>query len=322
MKRLIAAILAAVLLCGCRAAPKRFSSQFFDVFDTVTELTVYCESQDEFYRILRICHDELIRLNGIFDIYGDSGESAAAALNSGALSDCPSELYELVESGIEWYDLSGGKLNIAMGSVLSLWHDCREKGVLPDGGELSTRAGHCDIKNIVLDGETVALGDSDMSLDFGAIAKGYAAEKAAELIEDTFSGSFALNIGGNVVTRGEKPSGKWEIGIEDPNGGILTTVKAAGECVVTSGDYQRYFEYGGKRYHHIIDPETLYPAEKWRSVTVIAGDSSVADPLSTALFLLDESDGRELLKKFGAEALWVAPDGEVIRTEGFSEYEK
>ena len=323
MKRLfLLMLLALTLLCGCEAAPKRFSAVYSDVFDTVTEFTAYCSSQEEFNRLSEICHGELTRLHGIFDIYDGDVENGARALNSGYIEDCPEELLLLIDRGKEWYSISGGKLNIAMGSVLSLWHDCREKGVLPDANRLKERAEHCDIGKISVDGKSVALLDPKMSLDFGAIAKGYAAQRTAELLGEGFDGSFALNVGGNVVTRGEKPSGKWEIGIEDPDGGILTTVKTAGECVVTSGDYQRYFEVDGVRYHHIIDPDTLYPASLWRSVTVIAEDSGIADALSTALFCMSESDGAELALRFGAQALWVAPDGSIRRTEGFAEYEK
>ena len=324
MKKLLFVAAALLMLTGCEAYPKRFSATYTDVFDTVTEFTAYCGDEEEFEALSEAVHGELKRLHEIFDIYNSyEGLDNAKTLNDAAGNSValPEELVGLIDSGIKWHTLSGGRLNIAFGSVLSEWHRCREEGVLPDPELLKELAEHCDISLVETDGNCAALGDPAMSLDFGAMAKGYAAQKAAELAESLGGKSFALSVGGNIVTRGEKPSGKWEIGIQDPDGGILTTVKVAGEAVVTSGDYQRYYEVGGVRYHHIIDPNTLYPASLWRSVTVIAENSDDADALSTALFLMPLDEGKALAEKFSAEALWVSPDGTVTRTEGFSDYE-
>lgn len=324
MKKLLCVTIALLLLTGCEAYPKRFSATYTDVFDTVTEFTAYCGSEEEFEALAGAVHGELKRLHEIFDIYNCyEGLDNAKTLNDAAGKSValPEELVGLIDSGIKWHTLSGGRLNIAFGSVLSEWHRCREEGVLPDPELLRELAEHCDISLVETDGNCAALGDPAMSLDFGAMAKGYTAQQAAELAESLGGKSFALSVGGNIVTRGEKPSGKWEIGIQDPDGGILTTVKVAGEAVVTSGDYQRYYEVGGVKYHHIIDPNTLYPASLWRSVTVIAENSDDADALSTALFLMPLDEGKALAEKFSAEALWVSPDGTVTRTEGFSDYE-
>ena len=324
MKKLLCVAAALLMLTGCEAYPKRFSATYTDVFDTVTEFTAYCGDEEEFEVLSEAVHGELKRLHEIFDIYNSyEGLDNAKTLNDAAGNSValPEELVGLIDSGIKWHTLSGGRLNIAFGSVLSEWHRCREEGVLPDPELLKELAEHCDISLVETDGNCAALGDPAMSLDFGAMAKGYAAQKAAELAESLGGKSFALSVGGNIVTRGEKPSGKWEIGIQDPDGGILTTVKVAGEAVVTSGDYQRYYEVGGVKYHHIIDPNTLYPAALWRSVTVIAENSDDADALSTALFLMPLDEGKALVEKFSAEALWVSPDGTVTRTEGFSDYE-
>ena len=324
MKKLLCVAAALLMLTGCEAYPKRFSATYTDVFDTVTEFTAYCGAEEEFEALSEAVHGELKRLHEIFDIYNSyEGLDNAKTLNDAAGKSValPEELVGLIDSGKEWHTLSGGRLNIAFGSVLSEWHRCRDEGVLPDPELLKELAEHCDISLVKTDGNSAALDDPAMSLDFGAMAKGYAAQKAAELAESLGGKSFALSVGGNIVTRGEKPSGKWEIGIQDPDGGILTTVKVAGEAVVTSGDYQRYYEVGGVRYHHIIDPNTLYPAALWRSVTVIAENSADADALSTALFLMPLDEGKALAEKFSAEALWVSPDGTVTRTEGFSGYE-
>ena len=324
MKRTFLIILAALtLFSGCNAAPKRFSAVYTDVFDTVTEFTAYCESEEEFESLSGALHAELLRLHGIFDIYDlAEGINNAKSLNDGVKGDYPPELCELVSFGVSMCELSGRQLNIALGSVLSLWSDCREKGVLPDADELLKRAEHCDIEKINLSGGEPSLEDPEMSLDFGALAKGYAAEKATEFLHGLGAECFALSLGGNISVSGEKPDGKWEIGVQSPDGGILTVLKISDLSVVTSGDYQRYYEVDGVRYHHIIDPKTLYPAKLWRSVTVVSKSSKEADALSTALFCLDLDSGKELLEKFSAEAVWVSYDGEVVRSKGFESYEK
>ena len=324
MKKIVCAVLCILLLTSCAPTKKRYSAVYPDVFDTLTEFTAYCSSQEEFDRISGAVHAELFRLHEIFDIYTDYGFSNVKALNESAGSpvEMHDEVVELIGSAKAWHQKTSGKLNIALGSVLSVWHDCRENEVLPDYETLLSRSKHCDIEKIFIDGSYVTLLDPEMSLDFGALAKGYAAEKAAEAAISEGAESFALSVGGNVVTYGKKPSGKWEIGIENPDGGLLTTVKVAGECVVTSGDYQRYFEVGGVRYHHIIDPDTLYPAALWRSVTVICNSSADADALSTALFCMDYESGAALAKEYGAEVMWVAADGGITRSEGFKDYER
>ena len=325
MKKLLILLMSAlILLSGCSAAPERYSATYADVFDTVTQLTVYCSSQKEFNEFSEAAHAELRLLHEIFDIYNTyDGLINAKSLNdsAGEAVEVSSWLIDVIESAIEWYSLSGGRLNAAMGSVLSLWHDCREAGILPDADELSDRAKHCNIENVVIDGNVVTLADPDMSLDFGAFAKGYAAEMTARLLESMGAENFVLSVGGNVVTRGEKPEGKWEIGVENPDGGLVTVVKVSDKAIVTSGDYQRYFEVDGVRYHHIIDPETLYPADIWRSVTIICDRSDVADALSTALFCMPLDEGMALIKEYGAEALWVDKSGAVTRSEGFKDYE-
>ena len=165
--------------------------------------------------------------------------------------------------------------------------------------------------------------DKELSLDVGSIAKGYAADRAASVLKEHGVSDFLINAGGNVVSSGKKPDGDWVIGIQDPdeNGGIYTKIKAPDKAVVTSGDYQRYYEYNGERYSHIIDTETLYPARSYRSVTIICGGSVDADALSTSLFCMTLEEGKTLAKRLDAEVLWIMPDGSACKTEGFSAYE-
>ncbi|MCD7731995.1 MAG: FAD:protein FMN transferase [Oscillospiraceae bacterium] len=315
MRKILAILVASTVLlslCGCGnsvTSVNRYESVYTDLFDTDCTFTAYCSSDEEFEAVSEAVYSELSRLDALFDIY-DGGEGSLKDLNDNKiLENADHDILELLDIGVLFYDLSGGKLNIAMGSVLSLWHDARETGILPDSEALTEAANHCDIANLIIDGDTITITDPEMSIDVGSIAKGYAADCAAEIAESYGLTSFALDLGGNVKTVGEKPTGKWVIGIQDPDGGILKTVEVSDLSVVTSGDYERYTIINGETYSHIIDPDTLYPAEHYRSVTVICESSSLGDALSTSLFCMDIESGKALAEELGVEALWVYADG-------------
>lgn len=328
MKKLSAVFALAVILTAFSAcsADNRYSDTYLDLFDTVTEFVAYLPSKDDFDAASKALRAELSRLNDLFDAYSDHGGANLKTVNDNAgisavFVGTDSDLLHLVEFGKEEYVRSGGKLNIAMGAVTALWRECMQTGVLPDADALRSAALHSDIEKVVISGGSLYLDDPGMRLDVGAIAKGYAAARAVRVLTDMGVTNFALNIGGNTVTSGKKPNGAWKIGIQDPDGGILTSLGVSGLSVVTSGDYRRFVEIDGIRYHHIIDPNTLYPSDNFRAVTVICPDHAKADALSTELFLLDVEDGKKLLADCGAEAIWVMPDGTTVRTEGFSKYE-
>ncbi len=314
MKRLFPALWVALILLGmfsgCEKASKRFQTSYTDVFDTVCTFTAYCDSEEQFESVSESLHGELLRLHRLFDIYNGPYDGGILALNrDGYLEDPDEDITALLELGKEYYNLSGGKLNIAMGTVLSLWHDAREDGVLPDKDKLTAASRHMDISKLIIEDGRITLSDPEMSIDVGAIAKGYAAQKAAELIIDLEIKNFALDLGGNIKTSGKKPDGEWNIGIRDPDGGVLTSVRASDLSVVTSGDYERFFELDGVRYSHIISPDTLYPADMYRSVTVVCENSADGDALSTSLFCMDLESGRELCEKLKVKAIWVMSDG-------------
>ena len=241
-----------------------------------------------------------------------------------------------VDSRIIWllseckkvFGTTGGKVNVAMGSVLKLWHDARSDGIndpvnakLPDRSALESAAEHTDLDAVVIDdaASTVFITDPRLRLDVGAIAKGWAVQQVAEKMP----AGLLISVGGNVCATGPKDESgtPWVVGVQDPAGGdsYLHTLYVTKGSVVTSGDYQRTYMVDGKLYHHIIDPVTLYPSEYWRSVTVVCDHSGWADALSTALFLLPLEEGQELLAQFDAKAMWVNADGEIFYSPGFQE---
>ena len=166
---------------------------------------------------------------------------------------------------------------------------------------------------------TVELLDEKMSLDVGALAKGYATERLADYLYENDMMHYALDVGGNLRVVGDKPSGSgWQTGVRNPSGsGYVYKFTLKDSSAVTSGGYGRYYTVDGKRYHHIIDKDTLMPAEHLASVTVIYPDSGLADALSTALFCMEYDSGADIIRSLdGARAVWVFNDG-TVKTIGF-----
>ena len=229
------------------------------------------------------------------------------------------------------YATTSGKVNVAMGSVLSIWHDHRDYGrenpenaTLPEMKELVEASAYVDIEKVIIDEEasTVYLEDAQMSLDVGGIGKGYAVQKAAEYARAIGLTDGLISVGGNAVALGKKQDGTlWKIGIENPDPeseDYVAVVGVTDACVVTSGDYQRYYEVDGVRYCHIIHPETLMPATYFSSVTIVAADSGWADALSTAVYNMTLDEGMALINRLpDIEAMWVTPDGELFYSDGF-----
>ncbi len=335
MKRLLCFTLAAcLLLSGCSATPeqKKYTATYLTLFDTVTTVVGFAVSEEAFAAQAQAIHDELLVYHQLFDIYNEyDGINNLKTVNDNA-GIAPVKVDEkiilLLKGCKSYYDLTAGKVNVAMGSVLQLWHEARSDGIndpanayLPDKAALEDAAKHMGPDNIIIDeaASTVYLADPQMRLDVGAIAKGWAAEEVAEAAPS----GLLISVGGNVCATGPKDDAgtPWVIGIEDPEGGeYLHTIYVTSGSVVTSGDYQRAYAVDGKVYHHIIDPNTLYPSAYWRSVTVVCQCSTLADALSTALFLLPLEEGQALLEKLGsigAEAMWVDADGKIYYSENF-----
>lgn len=329
-------LIVSLLLTGC-ALPERGKQQhqatFLDLFDTVTTISGMTDSEENFRQQVGQIHDVLLRYHQLFDIYNDyPGFNNLKTVNDHAGIEpvqVDGDIIRLLLDCRNYDELTGHTVNVAMGSVLALWHEARTAGLddpahaaLPDEEALKNAASHADWAAVEIDEEagTVYLSDPALRLDVGAVAKGWAAQRAAEATP----AGFLISVGGNVCATGPKDDSgtPWVVGITDPDGGsdYLHTLYNRDSAIVTSGDYQRYYVVDGETYHHIIDPATLYPARRYRSVTVICGDSGLADALSTALFILPRAEGEALAQNCGAEAMWVDAEGSRFYTQGFQAY--
>ena len=363
-KRIFSALLVAALslslLAGCGSTsgstassaadgPQRYSTVFYDVFDTVTQVIAYCDSEEEFTAQMDALHADLVEYNQLYDIYNDyDGVTNIKTINDNAgiaPVTVDDKILGMLELAQTMYDTTGGKLNIALGSVLNIWHNYREAALaddndsnnqLPTQEELDAAAQHCDIANLIIDedAKTVYLADPAMSLDVGSVGKGYAVEQAAQAAEARGLTSALVSVGGNLRAIGTKPDGsQWTGGVENPwnasevytntNSIFGSPINMSDLALVTSGDYQRYFVVDGKRYHHIIDPDTLWPAAYYNGVTVLCPDSGMADCLTTALFCMPLEEGQKLVESLdGVEAMWCTPDKQATTSSGWDSHLK
>ncbi len=336
MRKLILVLVCCFLLTGCGTqqvpAQKQYTATFLSLFDTVTTVVGKAESQEAFQEKVQQLRDGLDRYHRLFDIY----EEYEGICNLKTLNDTAAiapvtvdpEILDLLEDCKAYYTATGGVFNPAMGSVLRLWHDAREDGLndpanayLPDPEALEAAAMHMDPADIILDREasTVFFADPELKLDVGAIAKGWAVQRVCQQAPE----GLLISVGGNVCATGPKSADgtPWAVGIQNPDGSsnYLHILNVKSGCVVTSGSYQRTYGVDGKLYHHIIDPNTLYPSELWVSVTVVSEDSGLADVLSTSLFVLDREAGQALLDRYGAQAMWVDTLGNQYYSPGFQD---
>ena len=335
MKRFFALFLILpMLLCGCTGAgeeKKQYSATFLTVFDTVTTIVGRETSEEAFTEKAQAVHDGLLVYHQLFDIYNEY----EGLNNLKTVNDHPGEavavdgaVIDLLTDCKRYYELTNGRVNAAMGSVLYLWHEAREDGLndmanayLPEGDALAEAAAHASWDSVVIDAEngTVTITDPRLRLDVGAIAKGWSVQRVAE----TAPAGLLISVGGNVCATGPKDESgtPWVVGVQNPDGGenYLHTLYLTKGSMVTSGDYQRAYLVDGEIYHHIIDPDTLYPGTLWRAVTVVCPDSGLADALSTALFLLPIEEGQKLLDACESTAMWVDKDGTIHYSTGFED---
>ncbi len=319
---------------------QKYSDYSFEYFDTVSSIVGYAENQEEFDRVSEQALSLLGEYHKLYTIYHryDGMENLCTVndLLDGAHRTVTVDrrIIDMLLFSKEAYRLTGGAVNIAMGSVLSIWHDYRTDGAddpfnssLPPMDKLIEASKHTDIEDLVIDEEncTVTITDPEMTLDVGAIAKGYAVEMVARHLEESGVTGYVLNVGGNVRAIGRKGDGTlWKVGIEDPEdtqGEYVVYLNVADQAIVTSGSYQRYYIVDGKRYHHIISKDTLMPAEGFMSVSVVCKNSAYGDALSTALFCMTLEEGRALVESMAdTEAMWITSEGEKYFSSGFMKH--
>lgn len=340
MKKFLTLLLA--LCMGCKTSINYTQKQMYSFdsgFDTVIAYIEWVEDGDTQYREnANKTFEKFSYYNELFDSFHDyENINNIKTINDNAGIKAVSVNQEVIDMLLEakyFYDISYGKIDVTAGKMISLWHDAREIGMelnthgeygeVPNHAELEESIKHKGWDKIIIDDKnnTVFITDPYVSLDVGSVAKGYATQRVAEYLVTENVKNAVIDAGGNLKALSGKYNGKdWITGIRNPNNpslspddSLLTIQYSGDKSAVTSGDYERAFiANDGKSYSHIIDPDTTYPADKYRSVTIITTDAGVADCLSTALFCLDYEDGLKVIEQYKKdhdnaflEVIWVA----------------
>ena len=323
MKRVCCAVLAALLLClsgcGVQSEPEQLS---LFAMDTYMTLAAYGDKASE---ALAACGQELNRLDGALSRTREGSE--IYTLNAQGSADVSQETADLISAALTLSKATGGAFDPTVAPLVTLWGITTDSPRVPQQTEIDALLPLVGTKHVTLEGTRVTL-DAGCAMDLGGIAKGYASDRLADIFAQYGVDSALVSLGGNVYARGTKPGGQdWNVAVQHPEQeGYAAMLSLADAFAVTSGGYQRYFEENGQLYHHIIDPATGRPAESGlTSVTVVAdgaaGNGTMCDALSTALFVMGEDRALELWRSgvYDFDLILVTEDGRLLATAGIAD---
>ena len=318
-------LLCTLLLTGCGQQSASVSAdaepQSIDLFamDTTMTLTAYGDHAED---ALAGAKSEIERLDALFSISSESGD--IYALNRDYAVTLHEDTQALLKRALEVSDSTDGIFDCTIEPVMDAWGFTTQNYRVPSADELQQLLTHVDYKQVQQNGSDVSI-PADVQVDLGGIAKGYTSDRIMQVFADNGVTSGIVSLGGNVQALGCKPDGsKWRVAVQDPNdeGENFAVVEIADEAVITSGGYQRYFEEDGATYHHIIDPRTGYPADSGViSSTIISHDGTLADGLSTSLFIMGVDDALDYWRAHSDEfdAILMDENGTVYVTDGIAD---
>lgn len=320
----IFALMLAVVSCNRQEDEPVVKTGFY--LDTLIKISAYGPGASE---AIDACFERLGEIDVKMNARASDSEVAAINEAAGEHSvQVSPDTFFVIKRGLYFSELSGGRFDITVGPLVNLWGIGTDRARVPEKSEIEEALNLINYNDVLVDEDqkTVMLKRPGMAIDLGAIAKGYAADEVIRILKERGIKSAVADLGGNVYVLGKKPNGQpWKIGIQDPfelRGDIFATVEASDKTLVTSGVYERYFEEGGKRYHHLLDTSTGYPVDNGLvSVTIISDSSMDADALSTTVFSLGLEQGMQLVESLpDVEAVFVTKDKEVYVSSGMSAY--
>ncbi len=330
----VAAVVTLILTCcGCKALNITKISHVDTAMGTVIQLNIYTtdrenNAEEDMMKLLRQLEEQdlsrRLETSEVWRVNQAAKEEAQIMLSP--------KLAEILSACLEVWEASQGAFDITVGSVAEVWNidqwaagENKGEFVLPETEKLWQALEQSGSEKIQLKDRKLLV-QPGMVLDLGAVGKGIALDELLEYLQSKQNITGAIiSVGGSVLTYGEKPEGnKWIVGITNPKdtASNIGTLSLEGQwCISTSGDYERYVEIDGVRYHHILNPNTGYPANSGLSgVTVLTKDGFLSDALSTACFVLGEEKGLELAAKYSAEVLFIRQDGSVCMSPGMKDY--
>ena len=291
---------------------------------TVIEITLIADDEEAANKASLQAFQEIKRIETLMSPWLDSSDVTRINRSAGKerVKVSP-ETFEVIQKAQEISELSEGGFDITIGPLTELWREARKKKIPPPVEEVKEKLGLVNFKNIETDQEgKVFLKKKGMAIDLGGIAKGYAVDRAFELLKSLGYKNLIVNAGGDLRVGGLKNNQPWSIGIQNPRESkkILARISVSDMAVATSGDYERFFNYEGKRYHHIFNPKDGFPTEGCQSVTIVTKDCITADGLATAVFVLGSEKGYSLCQKVeGVDCIIVDKEGKTIFSPGLKD---
>lgn len=323
MKRIFAAFLLLLGLAGCAGQQASYTTDFF-AMDTFMSISVYGDKQDDAEQTAVACEQAVNALEPALSRTREDGDLYRLNHAGGAVCEVSEDTYAAIEAAVQYAELTGGAFDPTMAPLTDLWGINTDNAHVPAQAEIDEALTHVGYQNVKLLGNNQVQLENGAQLDLGGIGKGFATDAVSALLaqqpEDAATGAL-VQLGGNIGAFGDNPSrdgGNWVVGVADPdnNAEFVATVEVRDASVVTSGDYERYFEQNGKRYHHIFDPKTGYPADTGlRSVTVIDQNSTRADAMTTALFVMGLDDGLAFCKENNIAAVFITADKQIYPSD-------
>jgi len=288
---------------------------------TVVEITLVGDDEEGAKKAALQAFQEIKRIEQLMSPWIDSSD--VTRINQSAGKEwvkVSQETLRVIKKAKEISELSEGGFDITVGPLTQLWRIARERGIPPSTEELKRKLDLVNFRNLMIDQEgKIFLRKKGMAIDLGGIAKGHAVDRAFELLRTLGYKNLIVNAGGDLRVGGSKIDQPWSIGIQDPRSSekIMATVTISDSAIATSGDYEKFFFYQGKRYHHIFNPKDGLPSDGCQSVTIICKEGMVADALATAVFVLGPEKGYVLCQKLkGVDCLIVDKEGKIILSPG------
>ena len=320
MKRFLSALAAlgaaTLLFSGCSAPEPLSKTEFF--MDTVCTITLYDTTDESLLgKTFELCK----KYEALFSRTVETSDISRINKTGDGTVEVDPETAELLKTALEYSERTGGKFDVTVGRLTSLWDFKSESPVLPAPDKIDSALQHTGYRNLFVDGNTVTVRNG-VQVDLGGIAKGYIGDRCAAFLKENGVERAIINLGGNVLVLGSKDgSTPWTVGIQRPfadRNEIIGSVQVSDYSVATSGIYERFFEKDGVIYHHILDPEIGYPvSNELESVTILSRSSATADALSTSAFLLGRDKALKLVESLpDTEAIFIDSAGQVTVTSG------
>lgn len=306
--------------CSKQEIPELVTTTQTDLLGTAISISLYQDAKE----IREVCMEKVADIDKRMSANLENNEIAQINNSEGKPVEVEKDVYQLLEIAKEVSEKSDGGFDVTIGALTTLWKKDGIFSILPEEEAILKGKELVHYQDLDLQDGKVTL-KKGMKLDFGGIAKGYACDQVVNILKENQINSGLLDFGGNIYALGKKEdNSKWKVGIKTPEtgaGDLLCAVEVEDKSVVTSGVYERNFIQDGVTYHHLLDPKTGYPSESdLKSVTVIAESSTLADCLTTAIYVLGLEKGKELLKEYPqVEGIFVTKENEVFLSEGIGD---